>query len=121
MFDKRLTALCPESKKYIFGNILLQFFELCLNVGMIVTIALTVQKLYDHAWTAENLPLPMLVILCTVVLRFFTTRYAVRMSYLASRTVKRVNSLMLFPPTVTARTTLFSRSPWHSGQGSADM
>ena len=90
MFDKRLMILCPESKKYIFGNILLQFFELCLNVGMIVTIALTVQKLYDHAWTAENLPLPMLVILCTVVLRFFTTRYAVRMSYLASRTVKRV-------------------------------
>ena len=90
MFDKRLMILCPESKKYIFGNILLQFFELCLNVGMIVTIALTVQKLYDHAWTAENLALPMLVILCTVVLRFFTTRYAVRMSYLASRTVKRV-------------------------------
>ncbi len=45
MFDKRLMNLCPESKKYIFGNILLQFFELCLNAGMIVTIALTVQKL----------------------------------------------------------------------------
>lgn len=90
MFDKRLMLMCPESKKYILGNILLQFLELCLNVGMIVTIAVTVQRIYDHTWAIQNLPLPMLIILCTVILRFFTTRYAVRMSYLASRTVKRV-------------------------------
>ena len=90
MFDKRLMLMCPESKKYILGNILLQFLELCLNVGMIVTIALSVQRLYDSTWMLQNLPLPMLILLCTVILRFFTTRYAVRMSYLASRTVKRV-------------------------------
>ena len=90
MFDKRLMLMCPESKKYILGNIILQFLELCLNVAMIVTIALSVQRLYDHTWGLTNLSLPMLIILCTVVLRFFTTRYAVRMSYLASRTVKRV-------------------------------
>ena len=90
MFDKRLMLMCPESKKYILGNILLQFLELCLNVGMIVTIALSVQRLYDRTWMLQNLPLPLLLILCTVIVRFFTTRYAVRMSYLASRTVKRV-------------------------------
>ncbi len=27
MFDKRLMLMCPESKKYILGNILLQFLE----------------------------------------------------------------------------------------------
>lgn len=90
MFDKRLMLMCPESKKFILGNILLQFLELCLNVLMIVTIALSVQRLYDCTWMLQNLPLPLLLILCTVILRFFTTRYAVRMSYLASRTVKRV-------------------------------
>ena len=90
MFDKRLMLMCPESKKYILGNILLQFLELCLNVLMIVTIALSVQRLYDSTWMLQNLSLPMLIILGTVILRFFTTRYAVRMSYLASRTVKRV-------------------------------
>ena len=90
MFDKRLMLMCPESKKYILGNILLQFLELCLNALMIVTIALSVQRLYDCTWMLQNLPLPLLLILCTVILRFFTTRYAVRMSYLASRTVKRV-------------------------------
>ena len=90
MFDKRLMLLCPESKKYILGNILLQFWELCLNAAMIVTIAVSVQKLYDGTWDLRNLPLPMMIILCTVLLRFFTMRWAVRMSYLASRTVKRV-------------------------------
>ena len=90
MFDKRLMLLCPESKKYILGNILLQFLELCLNAAMIVTIAVAVQKFYDGTWSLRNLGLPMLIILCTVLLRFFTTRWAVRMSYLASRTVKRV-------------------------------
>ena len=90
MFDKRLMLMCPESKKYILGNILLQFLELCLNVLMFVIIALSVQRLYDSTWMLQNLPLPMLILLCTVILRFFTTRYTVRMSYLASRTVKRV-------------------------------
>ena len=90
MFDKRLMEMCPESRKYIVGNILLQFLELCLNAVMIVTIAAAVQNLYDGTWEWGDLLLPVLIVLVTVFLRFFTTKYAVRMSYLASRTVKRV-------------------------------
>ena len=45
MFDKRLTALCPESKKYIVGNIILQWLELALNTVMIITVAKTISKL----------------------------------------------------------------------------
>ena len=30
--------ICPESKKYIIGNIILQFLELCCNAVMIVII-----------------------------------------------------------------------------------
>ena len=90
MFDKRLMQMCPESKKYIIGNILLQFLELCCNAAMIVTIAVSVQNLYEMVWGLDDLLLPLLIVAVTVVLRFFTTRYATRMSYLASRTVKRV-------------------------------
>ena len=36
MFDKRLMQMCPESKKYIVGNIVLQFLELCCNALMIL-------------------------------------------------------------------------------------
>ncbi|MBQ7654318.1 MAG: ABC transporter ATP-binding protein/permease [Clostridia bacterium] len=90
MFDKRLMQMCPESRKYIIGNILLQFLELCCNVTMIIMIALSVQRLYEKNWGISDLILPVTVIVCTVTVRFFTTKYATRMSYLASRTVKQV-------------------------------
>lgn len=90
MFDKRLMQMCPESRKYIIGNIILQFLELCCNTAMILVIAFSVQNLYDKTWGVSDLVVPAAVIAATVVLRFFTTKYATRMSYLASRTVKRV-------------------------------
>ena len=90
MFDKRLMKLCPESRRYIIGNIVLQWLELCLNAVMILLIATAVQRLYDKTWTLTDLAVPLAIIAATVVLRFFTTKGATRMSYLASRTVKRV-------------------------------
>ena len=45
MFDKRLMDLCPESRKYIAGNIVLQWIELCLNALMIGLIAISVLML----------------------------------------------------------------------------
>ncbi len=90
MFDKRLMQMCPESRKYIAGNVILQFLELCCNAVMIVTIAISVQMLYEKSWGPKDLIRPLIIIGLTVFLRFFTTAYAARMSYLASRTVKRV-------------------------------
>ena len=62
MFDKRLMQMCPESKKYIAGNIVLQFAELCLNALMIVLIAVSVEKLYEKAWNIRDLVIPFAVI-----------------------------------------------------------
>jgi len=90
LFDKRLMKMCPESRKYIIGNIILQFTELVLNVLMIGTIAAAVQKLFNNEMEPAKLWIPVLIIAGTVAVRFFTTKYAMRMSYLASRTVKRV-------------------------------
>ena len=90
MFDKRLMEMCPESRKYILGNILLQFLELCANAVMIITIAFSIQRIYEQAWGMGELALPALIVLGAFALRFFTTKYAVHMSYLASRTVKQV-------------------------------
>ena len=89
MFDKRLMKVCPESKKYIIGNIILQWIELCLNALMIITIANIAGRLYDGTWGLENIITPLSIIAVTIIARFFTTRYAVRMSYLASKTVKK--------------------------------
>ena len=89
MFDKRLMAMCPESKKYIAGNILLQWIELCLNAVMIGLIADSAQKLYRRELTPSGAAQVLAIIAVTILIRFCITRYAVRMSYLASRTVKR--------------------------------
>ena len=89
MFDKRLTALCPESRKYIAGNILLQWLELCMNAVMIGLVASLAERLYRGELTGQKAAPALAVIAVTIVIRFFTARYAVRMSYLASRTVKR--------------------------------
>ena len=89
MFDKRLMSMCPESKKYIAGNIIFQWLELCMNAVMIGLIALSAEKLYRRELTLSGALPSLLLIALTILVRFFTTRYAVRMSYLASRTVKR--------------------------------
>ncbi len=89
MFDKRLTQLCPESKKYIAGNIILQWLELALNTVMIITVAKTISKLYYKEWTMNDLTVPIIIIIGTLIIRFFTAQGATRMSYLASKTVKQ--------------------------------
>ncbi len=39
MFDKRLMEMCPESKRYIAGNVLMQWLKMALNTLMILIIA----------------------------------------------------------------------------------
>ncbi len=89
MFDKRLTELCPESKKFIVGNIIFQWLELFLNTVMILTTANAIQNFYLKEWTFSDLTMPIVIILITVIIRFFTAQFATRMSYLASKTVKQ--------------------------------
>ena len=46
MFDKRLIQECPESRKHIAGNILLQWLELAMNAVMILMVARTSELLW---------------------------------------------------------------------------
>lgn len=90
MFDKRLIKMCPDSIKYIAGNVVLQWLELAANAVMIILIALTVQQIYDRSVTLYAFLTRLLILFVTVFVRRFTARGAVKMSYMASRTVKRV-------------------------------
>ena len=112
MFDKRLMKVCPESRKYIIGNVILQWFELILNALIFYEITGVIQlvffgdgsdptgtwydsvltgnvraamrdELYGHIFRAA------VMILCAVPVRAVVTGAAVKMSYLASKTVKR--------------------------------
>lgn len=90
MFDKRLMQMCPESKKYIVGNIVFQWFELILNAVMIVMIAAMVEGLYEKNENTETILIRVGILGVALFLRWFVTKAAIKMSYLASRTVKRV-------------------------------
>ncbi|MCR5278779.1 MAG: ABC transporter ATP-binding protein/permease [Lachnospiraceae bacterium] len=90
MFDKRLMAMCPESKKYIAGNIICQWIELMMNVMMIFIIANAVGKLYLREMTAKEMTIALAVLVGVLIFRFFMTKKTTEMSYLASKTVKRV-------------------------------
>ena len=90
MFDKRLMAMCPESKKYIVGNIICQWTELIMNAVMIFIISTTVEKLYRRKMTANGVLISLGILAGVLVIRFFMTKKLAQMSYLASKTVKRV-------------------------------
>nr|MCR4927221.1 cysteine ABC transporter ATP-binding protein [Lachnospiraceae bacterium] len=90
MFDKRLTAMCPESIKYIIGNIICQWTELLMNAAMIFVIASGVQALYEKDLVFRDMVLGLTILACTMTVRFFMTKKANEMSYMASKTVKRV-------------------------------
>lgn len=91
MFDKRLMKICPESRKYIIGNIVLQWLELMCNALMIYTVAQIIEEKYKlfHELPMSAFAAPLAVIAATIIARIFTSKAAVRMSYLASKTVKR--------------------------------
>ena len=89
MFDRRLLRVCPESKKYMAGNVLCQWLELILNTLMMLLIAGAAGRLYRREWDVNQLWLTAVLIAGTIAVRFFVARLAVRMSYLASRSVKR--------------------------------
>ncbi|WP_022774784.1 ABC transporter ATP-binding protein/permease [Butyrivibrio sp. AE2015] len=90
MFDKRLMKMCPESKKYIIGNIVFQWGELFTNAVMIGVIGAFVGKLYEKKLTTNMLISGMIILLGALILRWLASYSANRMSYLASKTVKRV-------------------------------
>lgn len=90
MFDKRLMAMCPESRKYIAGNIIFQWTELLMNAVMIYIISNAVGRLFAGEFTVREMIIALVISGITLVIRFLTTKKTSEMSYLASKTVKRV-------------------------------
>ena len=90
MFDSRLMKICPESRKYIIANIIFQWLELALNTAVMIMLANAVMNLYEGKVELSSLIPLVLIMAGCVVLRFFVTKAAVKMSYLASKTVKKV-------------------------------
>ncbi len=88
MFDKRLMELCPESRRYIAGNIVFQWLKMLMNVVMMYCISgLFEYYYYDRGGGLERMWSAIGIILLTLVFRYVLNTQAVRMSHLASRSV----------------------------------
>ncbi len=89
MFDKRLMRLCPESRKYIIGNVLTQWAELFCNAGMIAIIAELIGSLYAGKDVSGSLLSTALLLVALLVFRCLLPAVTARMSFQASATVKQ--------------------------------
>ena len=90
MINKRLIGTVKESKKYVAGNVALQWCGLAANIVMIFTIAWQLERLRTRTWEMRQFALTTAVIAAAILVRGICTVGASRMSYLSSRSVKRV-------------------------------
>ena len=96
MIKKRLIGVVPESKKYIAGNVALQWLSLAANIAMMGAIARLLQSLYEGNITTGQMTGAVITGVMAVVVRFLCNIGASRMGYLSSRTVKKTLREMIY-------------------------
>ena len=89
MINKRLIGTVAESKKYIAGNVILQWCSLAANIAMMFGITNLFAALYHGSAGPSALWTTAVAILLALFIRFLCTTGASRMSYLSSKAVKK--------------------------------
>ncbi len=96
MINKRLIGTVPESKKYIAGNVSVQWASLIANVCMMGAIASLLQRLFDGTATTSAIAVTVVIGLIALAVRFLCALAASRMGYLSSKTVKATLREMIY-------------------------
>ena len=89
MINKRLIGMVSESKKYIAGNVLLQWCSLAANIAMMFSITSLLANLFYGSADTASLWTAAAVVLAALLIRFLCATGASRMSYLSSKAVKK--------------------------------
>ena len=89
MINKRLIGAVSESRKYIAGNVALQWCALAANIVMIGSICRLLERLYTGRVVTGDLLLTGAAALLAVAVRFCCNVGAARMGYLSSKAVKK--------------------------------
>lgn len=89
MINKRLIGAVPESKKYIAGNVALQWCSLCANIAMMSAVTALLAALFAGSMTQSKIVTTAVIALAAVAVRYGCTVGASRMGYLSSKTVKK--------------------------------
>lgn len=89
MVNKRLIGAVPESKKYIAGNVALQWCSLCANIAMMSAVTALLAALFAGEVTQSKIVTTAVIALAAVAVRYGCTVGASRMGYLSSKAVKK--------------------------------
>ena len=89
MINKRLIGIVPESRKYIAGNVALQWLSLVANIVMMTSITTLLSALYIYRETSTVFFGAVLAMLAAMLVRFGCAIGAAKMSYLSSKEVKK--------------------------------
>ncbi len=89
MINKRLIGVVPGSKKYIAGNVFLQWCSLLANIALMTSLALLLEALSERTAGRREMTAALLAAGVSILIRFFCTVGSSRLSYLSSREVKR--------------------------------
>lgn len=89
MINKRLIGTVAESKKYIAGNVVLQWCSLAANISMMFSITNLFAGLYYGSTSPASQWTTAAVVALALLIRFLCTTGASRMSYLSSKAVKK--------------------------------
>ena len=96
MINKRLINTVRESKKYIAGNVALQWCSLGANIAMMTGITYLLQRLYEKTAGQTEVITTAAVAAAAIALRFVCATGASRMSYLSSKAVKKALREMIY-------------------------
>ena len=89
MINKRLIETVSESKRYIAGNVLMQWISLLGNLVMMTTIANLLEGLYQRNANRQVLVGVVSILAAVLAVRYLCAIASSKMSYLSSKAVKR--------------------------------
>ena len=96
MINKRLIGIVPESRKYIAGNVALQWLSLVANMVMMTSIATLLSAIYIYRETSALFFNTVIVMLAALLVRFGCAIGASKMSYLSSKEVKKTLRKLIY-------------------------
>ena len=89
MINKRLIGTGAESKKYIAGNVILQWCSLTANIALMLSISRMLAELFRGSASVQLFTVTGIVVILALAVRFFCSIGAAKMGYFSSKAVKK--------------------------------
>ena len=89
MINTRLIGTVAESKKYIAGNVILQWCSLTANIALMLSISRMLAELFRGSASVQLFTVTGIVVILALAVRFFCSIGAAKMGYFSSKAVKK--------------------------------